>query len=85
MTAMGPWEEVEIHVCFVKPLLGFDTVPLAKVSPMAKLRVRKGGDYKVTKLIMPSERVSVGPPMRSVYHRELTAFLVIHTAWFIDL
>lgn len=56
MTAMGLWEEVEVCACFVKPLLGFDIIPLVKISQVAKPRVRKGGDYKVTKLI-PSERV----------------------------
>lgn len=84
MTAMGPWQEVDMCACFVKPVLGFDTVPLAEVSPTGKPRVRKGGDHKVTKLI-PSERVFIGAPVQSVYHGELTVFLVIHTAWFIDL
>lgn len=59
MTAVGPWEEVETCACFVRPLLGFDTVLLARVSPMVKPRVREGGDYKVTKSI-PSEMVLIG-------------------------
>ena len=50
---------MEICACFVRPLLVFAAVPLAKVSPLAKPEVREGKVYQIT-CKMHAERVLIG-------------------------